>query len=449
MKLSTKYRLANRFNRPDAVVVIASFPGRTDRSVRQIDAVASYTDHFARSFRKELDKDGRKLVIFAQKMSGEETWYEERSMLVVRAWDKGSPLALLQIVAALQFFRNIGAVLVQFEFHQFGGNVTTALFPAFLGALRLLGKHVTLTLHQVVEDITTLSGHVNLTKGSQRALLFNAALRGFYLAVSRVAHTIVVHNAYLATRLSRMTGRADAIVIPHGLGAIKGRMSRRRARSLLGFGPKDRVILSFGFLTWYKGSDWLVKQVTRLKHSKVKLIMAGGESPNLADKPHYRAFITNLKETARDNPRVRITGFVEDRDIALYFAAADLVVLPYRALMSSSGPLAMTIAFEKPFIMANALKPYRKDDDFRRAMKTAGVDADTLIFTLNASSFHQSITRALTHKKALRRLSKMLKDSRLWHQVAERFAATIPTQDYAGRRTFAIMEGRYPSYAQT
>ena len=450
MKLTTKYRFANRFNRPDSVVVIASFPGKTDRSIREIDAVASYTDHFTRSFRKELDKDGRKLVIIAQKIKGEEAWYEEKGMLVVRVWDKGSPLAFVQILAALHFLGNIGAILVQFEFHQFGGLLTTALFPAFLALLRLTGKHVTLVLHQVVEDITSLSGHVDVAKGSRKALLFNAALRGFYLAVSGIAHTIIVHNAYLKTRLARMTGRADAIVIPHGLGAIKGRISKREARRRLGYKPGDKVILSFGFLTWYKGSDWLVKQVAGMKRTNVKLLMVGGPSPNLADRPHYKTFLRRITEDATDNPNIQITGFVNDRDIPMYFAAADLVVLPYRALMSSSGPLAMTIAFTKPFIVSKALKPYSSDEDFRLAMTVAGVDADTLTFALNTTSFRQSYTHALKHTKGLTKLSKLLKESRLWHQVAARFAAVIPTQDYAGRRTFAIMGGGVPiSYAHT
>lgn len=450
MKLATKYRLANRFNRPDAVVVIASFPGRTDRSIREIDAVASYTDHFTRSFRKELGKDGRKLVIIAQKIGDGDAWYEEKGVLVVRAWDKGSPMAFIQILAALQFFRNIATILVQFEFHQFGGHLTTALFPAFLALLRLTGRHVTLVLHQVVENITTLSGHVNVAKGSRKALLFNTALRGFYLAVSGIAHTIIVHNAYLKTRLARMTGRADAIVIPHGLGAIKGRISKREARKRLGYKPSDTVILSFGFLTWYKGSDWLVKQVAGMKRTNVKLLMAGGESPNLADRPHYQAFISKIKKDAEANPNIRITGFVPDRDIPMYFAAADLVVLPYRALMSSSGPLAMTIAFGKPFLLSHALKPYIDDADFRCAIANAGLTFASFTFSLTPHSFRKQLRSALKYRRSLAKLATILKVSRTWDQVAMRFTQAIPTHDYAGRRTFAIMGGGVPiSYAHT
>lgn len=452
MKLLPKFRLADRFNRPDCVVVIASFPGRTDRSIKDIDAVASYTDHFTKFFRKTLARRGREVVILAQKIGSEESWYVENGMLVARVWDKGSPGAFLQIIKTmLLFFRNIRTVLVQFEFHQFGGITTTALFPAFLIALRLINRHVTLVMHQVVEDITTLTGHVNIPKGSLKAGIFNAALRSFYIVTSKIAQTLVVHNTYLASRFTRMTGRSDVIVIPHGLGAIKGRMSKSQARKLMGYKPDDTVILSFGFLTWYKGSDWLVRQFAKNNNlSSYNLLMAGGESPNLKDQPHYQSYASHIQHDAGKKSNIRLTGFIEDGDIPAVFAAADLVILPYRTLISSSGPLAMTIAFEKPFIMSKNLKPYLSDPDFACAVAESGSTEDILTFSLSPRTLKQSISRALLNKQSLIKLSQTLKTSRKWDVVAEKFAHILPAADYTAEKKFAIMGKDYSfSYARS
>ena len=132
MKLDQKFQLVEGFNEPRSVVVIASFPGKKNRSIKEIDAIASYTDHFTRSFQKTLASTNQKLIVLAQKIDGEEEWYIENGMLICRVWDKGSPLCFFQIFTTLLFFRNVKTLLVQFEFHQFGGNINTGLFPLFL-----------------------------------------------------------------------------------------------------------------------------------------------------------------------------------------------------------------------------------------------------------------------------------------------------------------------------
>src|SRR6185369_6310317 len=121
-------------------------------------------------------------------------------MLVARVWDKGSPFCFAQILSALSFFGKVKSTVVQFEFHQFGGKMATALFPLFLASLKHLNKSVILTLHQVVEDITTLSGHVNILPHTKRSVVFNTALRAFYKVVSKLSDTIIVHNKILASR---------------------------------------------------------------------------------------------------------------------------------------------------------------------------------------------------------------------------------------------------------
>lgn len=439
MKLQTKFRLQEKYNQSDTTIIIASFPGRNNRSIRDIDAVASYTDHFARSFRRELKRYNKRLVILTQ-ITDQEEWYEEGDMLVCRVWKKGSPLAFFQILASLLFFSNVRAVLVQFEFHQFGGKLLTLLFPAFLAVLRTLRKEVSVVLHQVVTDISALSGHVNVKPKTIRASLFNFGLRHLYRLVAMLANRIIVHNTVFAQRLRLLTGRSDIAVIPHGLGAISSRISRKRARKLLGYTKRDFVVMYFGFLTWYKGADWLVSQFTKTKTKRVKLLLAGGISPNIGDAPHYQKFVKAIDLIAAKHHNIRHTGFVEDNDIGRYFAAADVVVLPYRTLMSSSGPLAMALAFQKPILISQALLPYAKDPDFAASLREANLNASSISFDLRRSNLWNKVTAVKKNPRPYRAFSAFLRESRLWSVISERFYQVITQAHIAPTGKFAIMQ---------
>lgn len=449
MKLNTKYRLANRFNRPESVVVIASFPQKSNRSIQDIDAVASYTDHMSRAFAKQLSKSNRKLIILAQKTDGEQ-WYEEHGMLVGRVWEKGSAISFLHILQALKRMSRVRSILVQFEFHQFGGNTTTALFPLFLAGLKAMGKTVNLVMHQVVTEIDSLSGHVDINPGSKRAALFNRALRMFYTSTSTLSDSLIVHNHVFADRLTRLTGRNDITVIPHGLGAIKPKYSTKQAREILGLKKSDLVIMTFGFLTWYKGTDWLVHTFANKKSSGQQLLIAGGQSPNLSDKPHYQTFVRKLTEEASTAKNITITGFVEDPDVPLYFAAADLVVLPYRTLMSASGPLAMTIAMKKPFLISRALSAYTSDGDFRQALKMSQLKPKDLIFSLKDSGMWNKIETIRNHPTRYKKLVAHLETTRNWQSVAVQFDQAIRVTSLAKAQKSAILGKSAPlAYATT
>lgn len=437
MQIPTTY--LKKYNHPSTVVLVASFPGKKDRSIKQIDAVASYTDHLSKYFGKALQKRKHKLVILAQKIDGKEECYQENGVLIARVWDKGSLTCYISLIRALRKLNNVFRVMIQFEFHQFGGNVQTGLFPLFLSILRIMNKQITLIMHQVVEDITTLSGHVNISPDSKRAWVFNYALQTFYKATAMLTQQIVVHNTILAERFTHITGRKQIAVIPHGVGAISSRVKRALARKSLGYTNKDTVIMYFGFLTWYKGADWLVKAWKTRPNKNYKLLLAGGESPNLMHAKHYKHYTKHLSKAILTTPGITCTGFVEDKDLANYFAAADLVVLPYRSLMSSSGPLAMTIAFKKPFIMSNKLDPYTRDPDFSSIVPT---------FALREQDFWQTIQRASKDLSSLKRFSEQLYTTRHWKTVSERFAAII-TKKLTTQATSkpAIIQKKTPVYA--
>ncbi len=443
--MKNEITMLNSYNTPDTVIMIATYPGRKNRSIEHIDAVASYTDHLSSSLIQTLRNRGKKFLILSQMESNTPSWNIENGILIGRIWKKGSVLCYAQILQTLfSYFNTVRSIFIQFEFHQFGGNTTTLGFPFFLGALKILNRSVSVVMHQVVEDIASLSGHLHLKKNSIRTLLFNKALNIFYTLSSIFSDSITTHNAVLASRFEHITGKPVTTVIPHGLGTIHHNISKKSARKLLGYKNNDYITLHFGFLTWYKGSDWLVKQFSHFTNKNVKLLMAGGESPNLYELPYYQKFIAGIKKTIDKTKSIVLTGFIADKNLRLYFAAADLVILPYRTLMSSSGPLAMAIAYSKPFILSKALLPYTDDPDFQSTLRTHGISAQNMSFALQPDSFQRAISFAQKNHKTLTALSKSLSQTRNWHVVSEKFADIIESTDYEKQKKFAIM-GREPS----
>ena len=282
---------------------------------------------------------------------------------------------------------------------------------------------------------------MNIDQHGIRTNIFNALLRLFYQSSTGTANATIVHSEVFAKRLAIITGKQDAIVIPHGLGAIRQTYSKRQARKILGYKKQDYVILSFGFLTWYKGSDWIADTVAKTNRKNVKLLLAGGTSPNIQGAEHYQRFVRHVDETAKSHPNIRLTGFVEDREIPLYFAAADVVALPYRSLMSASGPLAMTIAFKKPFLISHVLRGYLRDFDFTKAMRETGLTADDISFPLRKNYFWKKISAVKNHPKRFKKLSSVLRTQRQWPVIASRFYEAVKNVGLEPTGKFAILPG--------
>lgn len=402
--------LIKKYNHQNTILVISSYPDKKD-GIKNLNAVAWYAKKTLKNFPRD---DGLKLVVLAEVLNKPEI-YQDGPILVVRCWKRNSPLLFKDIIGWIKRFSQAKTVLVEFEFSMFGGLLTTVGLPVFLTRLKLLRKRVVLELHQVILDVNLLSGHLNLKKGSFLSAVFNFALKLFYTVTGLLSNKIIVLEEEFKRRLSYFVNPQKIRVIPIAV-SPKKRVSQQKARKKLGIDQNEFVLLYFGFITWYKGVDWLVKKIKNNK--KIKLIIAGGESPTLRDRVHYRKFYQKILCLANQFPNIQITGFVEEQDIPLYFAACDLVVLPYRVFMSSSGPLSWTLSYKKPFVMSNALAGYFQSESFKKALEQTGIQKQELLFSLNSPSFldklerlrlnkHKSFTKILAEKRSIKSLSKI------------------------------------------
>ena len=142
----------------------------------------------------------------------------------------------------------------------------------------------------------------------------------------------------------------DAVyrVTPHptyGMFCRQG-MSMQKAREQLQIDQGQRVLLFFGFVRKYKGLQYLLEAMKLLKERdfKVQLWVVGdfGE-----DKDEY---VEQIRTFEIEDQVQMVEGYVPDDEVEKYFAASDLVVLPYLSA-TQSGIVQIAFGFEKPVLV--------------------------------------------------------------------------------------------------
>lgn len=374
--------LIRKFNQKETILVVSSYPDQ-EVGIRDLNAVAWYTKKTLESLPASKKK---RFVIFAE-ITDQPKIYEDGRFLVIRCWKPNSFSLFFDLLGQIKNFPQAKTLLLEFEFNTFGGFIGTGLFPLFLLILKLLRKKVVLEIHQVLLDINSLSGHLNLKKNSFLTSFFNLALSIFYLVAGTLSKQIIVLEETLKERLSRYVNPAKIKTVFIAISRQK-KISRQEARKKLGLKEDELVLLYFGFITWYKGADWLVKECAK---QNLRLIMAGGESPTLKKKAHYQRFYREVLNTAKKSKKIQVTGFVDEKDIPTYFAASDLVVLPYRTFMSSSGPFSLALSYHKPFLLSKKLSGYAQSKTFKEALKVTGLDQEDFFFDLSSASFRKKL----------------------------------------------------------
>ncbi len=158
----------------------------------------------------------------------------------------------------------------------------------------------------------------------------------------------VVMSRAVEEEMKTFTTRPIAY-IPHPIYDTYGEKSDRlTALKILQLPDNQRYILFFGFIRHYKGLDLLLEALGTegVKKLGIKLIVAG---EFYEDENFYRA---KIKELGIENNVILHADFIPTDAVRYYFAAADLVVQPYRTA-TQSGISQVAYHFEKPMIVTN------------------------------------------------------------------------------------------------
>jgi glycosyltransferase involved in cell wall biosynthesis len=159
-----------------------------------------------------------------------------------------------------------------------------------------------------------------------------------------LASTIIVHGETAKSEVIRQWRLKDGrrvVVIPHGNyeDRYPRSISRLQARQRCAVDESTIVFLFLGAVRPYKGVRELIRSFDKLADNRTRLLIAG--------KPLDEAFEEEIQAAVAGMENVRFdAGFVADEDIQLYMNASDVVVLPYRRILSSGAAL-LAMSFGK------------------------------------------------------------------------------------------------------
>lgn len=125
-------------------------------------------------------------------------------------------------------------------------------------------------------------------------------------------------------------------------------ITKEEARKKLGLGNQEKVLLFFGFVREYKGLKHLLDAMPKIveTYPDTKLLIVGDFGQDKED------YLEKIKNHKLENFVSIHEGYIPDREVGKYFAACDLVVLPYESA-TQSGIVPIAYDFEKPVVVTN------------------------------------------------------------------------------------------------
>ena len=164
--------------------------------------------------------------------------------------------------------------------------------------------------------------------------------------LARFADTIFVHSQFVMDEVIRKYKiRRDAItIIPHGnyINCYPNVISRDAAREKLGITPDIVLFLFLGLIRPYKGVMDLVDAFEQIDNKRAHLIIAGRP----LDEEIARQITTRCHGMNTITTRLEM---VPDEEVQVYMNAADVVVFPYKRILTS-GALLLAMSFGKAII---------------------------------------------------------------------------------------------------
>jgi beta-1,4-mannosyltransferase len=148
--------------------------------------------------------------------------------------------------------------------------------------------------------------------------------------------------------------------IGHYRGVYPAGATRKEARRQLALPEDAPTILFLGQIRPYKGVEELIKAFATVPSPEARLVVAG--------RPLTDALRAHLARLAARDSRVSMhLDFVPDDRLQYYFAAADLVVLPYRKILNSASAL-LALSFGLPVLVP-------QDGSMAELKETVGSDS--------------------------------------------------------------------------
>jgi len=188
--------------------------------------------------------------------------------------------------------------------------------------------------------------------------------------VCQNSDVVVVHNEYCSRRLDHPN-----VIIPHGCGGPFKCPPEDECKKVLGIDPRAPLVGYVGFISAYKGLEWVVEAMTKVPDAG--LLIGGGWHTAGAET----RYIEKLKQDSlmRLPGRCQWLGYVPDDRLSTVYGAMRIVVYPSK-MITESGALLMALSHGKAVIASDlravrekrklgALMTFKSVADLRRKIK--------------------------------------------------------------------------------
>ena len=175
-------------------------------------------------------------------------------------------------------------------------------------------------------------------------------LERFYTAlIANLCDSIIVHGDSIKQEVEtslKLKNIQKIKVIPHGnyINCYENKLTAAEAKDRLGLNPNETTFLFLGLIRPYKGVPELIDAFEAIDRQNSRLLIVGkiwGED---------REFHQTILQKTSARPKITlIPEFVPSDRLQLYFNACDVVVFPYKNILTS-GAVLLAISFGKACI---------------------------------------------------------------------------------------------------
>lgn len=167
-------------------------------------------------------------------------------------------------------------------------------------------------------------------------------------------------------------------------------LPRSEARAKLGLSEDEPVILFFGFVRRYKGLRHLLKALPVVRQQLPVRLLVVGEFWEDARPYHDLVRQLGLSDAVQF-----YSEYVPNEKLAVYFSAADVVVLPYLEA-TQSGVAQIALGFETPVIATSVGGMPETIEDGRTGLIVPPADSAALSNAI-LKYFHEELGEQFTH----------------------------------------------------
>lgn len=240
----------------------------------------------------------------------------------------------------------------------------------------------------------------------------------------RLADRLIVHNQFCRDELAAnmLVAVKDISVIPHGnyRHMYPNLIARGTARAQLGIEDGEKVLLFFGQIKGVKRLDLLLSAFAEVLKTQpnTRLLIAG----KVVDIPfsEYQARIDKLGIAENCTCLIR---YIRNDEVPVFYAASDLVVLPYERIYQS-GVLLMAMSFSRAVVVSDIPGMLEIVHDGETGYVFRNGDASDLTSVL-LNSLADDVKRITIEKNSLQVMDDIYDWKRIGKMTADFYAGIL------------------------